>query len=152
MFLSLRRRAFSSQRRAHKHRPLSLQELPKVLGFAFSGKFVLQARDISRRFISFYLLAQFCIIKCLKFESSEDKLMSYTDCDTDSGGTPIHKFCKICGSNIMSINESRDWVKGHVIVALGCLDDARFAQLKSSTVNQDVCSSGFYHRPRNIRL
>ncbi|PVH94668.1 DUF636 domain protein [Periconia macrospinosa] len=59
---------------------------------------------------------------CLNFQSGQDKLSTYADAATDSGGIPHRSFCSVCGSNILSTNDSHDLVKDLVIITSGCLD------------------------------
>ncbi|KAH7405883.1 DUF636 domain protein [Phaeosphaeria sp. MPI-PUGE-AT-0046c] len=75
----------------------------------------------------------------LTFLAGEDKLTQYIDRNTDSGGTPIRSFCRICGSKVISTNESSDFVRGHVIVMSGCLDgDVKF-EPKQEFYCKDKC-------------
>jgi hypothetical protein len=75
----------------------------------------------------------------LTFLAGENRLMHYFDRNTDSGGTPTRSFCSVCGSNVITTNESSDFVRGHVIVMSGCLDDDATFQPKQEFYCKDKC-------------
>jgi hypothetical protein len=74
-------------------------------------------------------------VQALVFTAGEDKLTRYLDRDTDSGGAPLRMFCSTCGSNVITTNEANEFVKGHVIVASGCLD----GEVKFQPVQEFYC-------------
>lgn len=49
-------------------------------------------------------------------------------------------FCGTCGSNVITTNEASDFVRGHVIVASGCLDDAVSFEPKQEFYCKDKCA------------
>ena len=75
----------------------------------------------------------------LTFLSGENKLAKYLDRDTDSGSAPLRIFCSICGSNVITTNEQSDFVRGHVIVMSGCLDDEAKFVPKQEFYCKDKC-------------
>jgi hypothetical protein len=48
-------------------------------------------------------------------------------------------FCSICGSNVITTNETSDFVKGHVIVMSGCLDGETKFEPKQEFYCKDRC-------------